>query len=110
VGVPNRRPPCFLRRGAVVASRSYLRSGKSNIFPDQRGTWPAWLQEQGHTRVGCCWPGSVAAVAEPECRSSTHRPDSVLAREQATYLRDMQARGAEVGSPRRAGRIRGRRS
>jgi UDP-MurNAc hydroxylase len=87
---PTAGPPCFLDE--ELWGFNDIFDDESNIFPDQ-SVYLSWLAEQGHHEGRLLLPGSVAAVAEPDC-PVTHAidPASVFGANKTAYLRDMQAR------------------
>ena len=86
---PTAGPPCFLDE--ELWGFNDIFGDESNIFPDQL-VYLDWLAERGHGEARLLLPGSVADVADPECRVQHPVDPQAIFGDKTGYLRDMQAR------------------
>ena len=86
---PTAGPPCFLDE--ELWGFNDIFGDESNIFPDQ-SVYLDWLRTQGHDEGRLLLPGSVAALAAPDCPVEHPYDPSTVFGDKAAYLRELQAR------------------
>jgi UDP-MurNAc hydroxylase len=86
---PTAGPPCFLDE--ELWGFNDIFGDESNIFPDQT-VYLDWLAGRGHDEGRLLLPGTVAALAEPDCPVTHPYDPSEVFSDKVSYLRQMQAR------------------
>jgi UDP-MurNAc hydroxylase len=86
---PTAGPPCFLDEELWGFNDVF--DDETNIFPDQ-SVYLEWLRSKGHDEGRLLLPGSVAALAEPDCPVSHPYDPATVFEDKTAYLRAYQSR------------------